>query len=178
MSDSRKGNVKGTITFGGCVVEPGNPTRVCSDCGAIDRRYPYFAYGSNMDTGQMHDRCPDSRPITNAEIAGFRFIINSRGVATIVQDDSSIVYGVLWETTPEDEARLDQYEGVKHGTYSKSYLRVMTEDGGQTKALVYIAADNVEGEPRNGYMRRILEAAENMGLPETYIAELNKWVVA
>ena len=169
---------EGRIKFGGCCVEPGNPAWVCSDCGASDGRCPYFAYGSNMDTGQMHNRCTDSRPIGTAELVGYRFIINSRGVATIVQDDSCTVHGVLWQTTDEDEASLDQYEGVEYGTYLRKYLHVDTEDREVVRALVYIAADCVEGEPRNGYMRRILEAAENMGLPETYIAELNKWVGA
>ncbi|HEY5531112.1 MAG TPA: gamma-glutamylcyclotransferase family protein [Candidatus Anoxymicrobiaceae bacterium] len=172
---------EGTVKFGGCDVEPGNPTWVCSDCGASDSRitrarYPYFAYGSNMDTVQMRHRCPDSVPVATAELFGYRFIINSRGVATIVQDDSSTVHGVLWRTTDDDETSLDRYEGVGSGLYSKQYLRVKSEDGEAVKALVYVAADRSEGDPRNGYMKKILEAAERMGLPETYVAELKKWV--
>jgi gamma-glutamylcyclotransferase (GGCT)/AIG2-like uncharacterized protein YtfP len=124
----------------------------------------------------MQDRCPNSRLIANAELEGFRFIINSWGVATIVPDISSIVHGVLWQTTPQDESSLDRYEGVKHGTYSKEYMQVKTEDEGVTTALVYVAADSVEGEPRNGYMERILKAAQKMGFPESYISELMNWV--
>jgi cation transport regulator ChaC len=136
----------------------------------------YFAYGSNVDTLQMRRRCPDSMPVATAELFGYRFIINSRGVATIVEDESSTVHGVLWRTTDEDEASLDRYEGVSSGLYSKQYLRVKSEDGDSVKALVYVAADKSEGDPRNGYMKKILEAAERMGLPEAYVAELKKWV--
>ena len=139
-------------------------------------RYPYFAYGSNMDTVQMRNRCPDSVPVATAELFGHRFIINSRGVATIVEDESSTVHGVLWRTTYEDEASLDRYEGLSSGLYSKQYLRVKREDGDSVKALVYVAADKAEGDPRNGYMKKILDAAERMGLPETYVAELKKWI--
>jgi cation transport regulator ChaC len=172
---------EGTVAFGGFCIEPGNPTWVCSDCGASDSRiirarYPYFAYGSNMDTIQMRGRCPDSVPVATAELFGYRFIINSRGVATIVEDESSIVHGVLWRTTDEDEESLDHYEGVSSGLYSKEYLRVKTEDDEVVKALVYVAADRAEGESRNGYMKRIIEAADKMGLPETYAAELKKWI--
>lgn len=166
----------GTVAFGGCCVEPCNPTWVCSHCSASDRRDTYFAYGSNMDAVQMRDRCPASMPIATAELFGYRFIINSRGVATIVEDESSTVRGVLWYTSEEDEASLDQYEGVSSGLYSKEYLRVKAENGESVKALVYVAADRTEGEPRNGYMEKTIQAAERMGLHETYVAELKNWV--
>lgn len=65
---------------------------------------------------------------------------------------------MLWRTTDDDEASLDQYEGVSSGLYSKQYLRVKHEDGDSVKALVYVAADKVEGDPRNGYMKKIVEA--------------------
>ena len=136
----------------------------------------YFAYGSNMDTVQMRRRCPDAAPVAKAELFGYRFIINSRGVATVVQDESSEVHGVLWRTTEEDEASLDRYEGVSAGLYSKQYLRVKSEDGDSVKALVYVAADKSEGDSRNGYMQGIVEAAERMGLPATYVAELKTWL--
>lgn len=37
----------------------------------------YFAYGSNMDTGQMAHRCPGARKVGIALLNGYRFIINS-----------------------------------------------------------------------------------------------------
>lgn len=148
----------------------------CPECGTSDGRYPYFAYGSNMDTVQMRDRCASSLILENAQLAGFRFIINSRGVATVVSDDLSTIHGVLWQISEEDEARLDRYEGVEFGTYSKEYVRVTTEEGdGPTRALVYLAADSKEGKPRNGYIEKIIEAARRGDLPDSYVADLEKW---
>ena len=130
----------------------------------------------HIDIDQMRGRCPDARLTANAKLGAFRFIINSRGVATIVEDDSSEVHGVLWQLTHPDEDSLDHYEGVKYGLYSKEYFQVLTEDGEAVEVLVYIAADRVEGEPGGGYMRRIFEAAQDRGLPVAYIAELKKWI--
>ena len=42
----------------------------------------YFAYGSNMNQEQMKNRCLKSRPLGKVSLLGYRFIINSKGVAT------------------------------------------------------------------------------------------------
>lgn len=45
----------------------------------------YFAYGSNLSTKQMLDRCPDSTPIGIGHLPGWAWIINERGYANIVR---------------------------------------------------------------------------------------------
>ncbi|KAI2630241.1 hypothetical protein GGS26DRAFT_591533 [Hypomontagnella submonticulosa] len=45
----------------------------------------YFAYGSNLSPTQMHSRCPLSTPIGLAHLPGWKWIINKRGYANIVQ---------------------------------------------------------------------------------------------
>lgn len=44
----------------------------------------YFAYGSNMDVRQMGQRCPGATLLWTATLGGYRFIINRRGVATVI----------------------------------------------------------------------------------------------
>jgi hypothetical protein len=63
----------------------------------------YFAYGSNMDLAQMSNRCERAATVSAAKLPSHRFIINSRGVATIVPDPSSTVQGLLWRITKADE---------------------------------------------------------------------------
>ncbi|KAI8944357.1 hypothetical protein F4801DRAFT_572017 [Xylaria longipes] len=46
----------------------------------------YFAYGSNLSTTQMQDRCPHSTPIGLAHLTGWTWIINERGFANIVRN--------------------------------------------------------------------------------------------
>ena len=137
----------------------------------------YFAYGSNMDKDQMAHRCLDSIFAGIAMLEGYRFIINSRSVATVVQDPPSVVYGALWNLSPADEARLDVYEGVADGLYSKEYITIRPSgnDSPEQQAMVYIAADRIPGKSRIGYIGKIIAAAEKSQFPKFYIDSLKKW---
>lgn len=134
----------------------------------------YFAYGSNMDVTQMGQRCPSSGVLGLARLEGHRFSINSRGVATLIPDVSTQVFGVLWHLASEDEVALDDYEGVPV-SYQKQWAPV---DAGLSTvdALIYIANDCTAGLPRPRYMERIVAAAEEHGIEPNYLAELRKWV--
>lgn len=102
----------------------------------------YFAYGSNLSTEQMRQRCPYSTAVGLGKVTGWRWIINARGYANIVRESEDIdtqkdddggvekvdeqkgksrmeddteesqVYGMLYLLPVEDEERLDRYEGV------------------------------------------------------------------
>ncbi len=124
----------------------------------------------------MKDRCPDAATVRTARLPGYRFIINSLGVATVVPDGSSAAHGVLWRITAECEAGLDRYEGVEWGTYTKETLGVEAEDGLTIEALVYLARDSEPGEGSDGYMERIAAAAARQGLPAAFVEELKSWI--
>jgi cation transport regulator ChaC len=136
----------------------------------------YFAYGSNMDLVQMSTRCERAATVGTATLAFHKFIINSHGVATVVPDRSSAVLGLLWQISESDERSLDRYEGVESGSYRREYFDVQMPDGKKVKALVYVAADSNPGKPRPGYLERILSAAKECGLPETYLSQLRPWL--
>lgn len=101
------------------------------------REVLYFAYGSNLSTEQMRQRCPYSTPVGLAHLEGWKWFINGRGYANAAQvtlDDENYndrqgsssssskgkgkardeegVYGVLYLLPPQDEEQLDAYEGV------------------------------------------------------------------
>jgi cation transport regulator ChaC len=136
----------------------------------------YFAYGSNMDLVQMSNRCERAATVSAADLPLHRFIINSRGVATVVPDPASTVQGLLWRITKEDERSLDRHEGVVQGTYKKAFVEVSVPGGGKVRALVYVATDSTPGEARPGYMEKIVSAAEACGLPKTYVDQLKPWL--
>ena len=125
-----------------------------------------------MDAEQMRRRCPGATVQSKAVLAWWRFIINSRGVASIVPDAAAEVHGLLWSLTPGDVSNLDCYEGVSGGYYTKQALQVVSEDGRKVTALVYVAAQNDAGRPRPGYLGRIVTAARHLKLPPEYIEEL------
>ncbi|MGH7700028.1 MAG: gamma-glutamylcyclotransferase family protein [Gemmatimonadales bacterium] len=133
----------------------------------------YFAYGSNMSRAQMAVRCPGAAVVDRAVLGGHRFVINRRGVATVVPDAAAAVHGVLWTIGPEDERALDRYEGVAEGLYRRERCRV-TAGGRPVDALVYVAAEVAAGVPRAGYLELIVQAAEAHGLPAEYVRELGR----
>ena len=136
----------------------------------------YFAYGSNMDLVQMSNRCERAATVSTAQLPSHRFIINSRGVATVVPDRASTVRGLLWRLSEEDQRSLDRHEGVVQGLYRKAFMRVNVSSGRKVRALVYVATDSTPGEARPGYMEKIVSAAEECGLPQTYIDQLKPWL--
>jgi gamma-glutamylcyclotransferase (GGCT)/AIG2-like uncharacterized protein YtfP len=137
-------------------------------------RMPYFAYGSNLIDTQMLARCDGARVVGAARLDGHRFLINQRGVATVVPATSGAVHGLLWRCDDRHIAALDHYEGVDVGHYERRVLPV-EHDGRAVPAWVYVALHDEPGLPRPGYLPGIVSAASELGLPDDYIAELTGW---
>jgi len=136
----------------------------------------YFAYGSNMNEAQLRERCPDSYFLCRARLPGHRFVITSRGYASVRKSAGGTVHGLLIALTEPDERTLDRFEGVAKGMYRRDHLEILTELGYPIPALIYI--DDIEGEgpPAKGYLERILNGARRHGLAPAAIAELESWV--
>ena len=71
----------------------------------------YFAYGSNINLGQMEYRCPDASVVGPVVLEGWELLFRRGGVATIAPKEGETVQGLLWSITPECERSLDRYEG-------------------------------------------------------------------
>ena len=126
-----------------------------------------FAYGSNVSEAQMAQRCPTARLLGRAELPGHRFLINGRGVATVVPNNFTSVHGLLWALRPSDVERLDAAEGVRHGTYKKEYFSLRG-----LSASVYIAANYSPSQnARPNYLEKIVAWAFLQGFPVEYIRE-------
>src|SRR3989442_1257277 len=84
----------------------------------------YFGYGSNLWLHQMSIRCPTSKYLGVARLNNYRWIINDRGYANVVEVASkssgdkgsgeydNVVFGLVYSLESEDEKRLDKNEGV------------------------------------------------------------------
>jgi gamma-glutamylcyclotransferase (GGCT)/AIG2-like uncharacterized protein YtfP len=132
----------------------------------------YFAYGSNMDSDAMARRCPASRPLGLARLAGHRFAMLQTGYATVVCDPRSTVHGVLYDLALADVPALDRYEDIARGLYRKLVQPVLRRDGAPVRALVYIGAGPSGGRPKPDYMEGVIAAARTAGLPDSYLAFL------
>ncbi len=131
----------------------------------------YFAYGSNLNVGQMLRRAPEARPFSKLVLQDWQLVF--RGVADIEPKPGCSVQGGLWRITGADEAALDRYEGVRSGLYGKHYFTVSYKDDGGNDViedvLVYIIATEDRGllAPAQFYLDTIREGFKDFRLDET-----------
>jgi cation transport regulator ChaC len=134
----------------------------------------YFAYGSNMDRAAMTERCPASKAIGTGRLMRHSFMIFSGGYASVTRNPVGTTWGLLWDLSLSDMPALDRYESLSTGLYTKVIQPIVTEHGAR-RAIVYVGRDAEAGIPKPGYVEGIVEAAEAIGLPANYLAELNAW---
>ncbi|MCZ7531163.1 MAG: gamma-glutamylcyclotransferase [Acidimicrobiia bacterium] len=147
-----------------------------SDAGpAYSRVEPirYFAYGSNMNTRQMAQRCPTARVVQLAILERYAPLVNVRGVLTLRSSVPGRTHGVLWHLEAADLVILDRLEGVDEGRYDRVERPVLLESG-VTTAFVYIDPRMEVGRVRPGYLERVLHGAREHGLPQNYVDHLQE----
>lgn len=137
----------------------------------------YFAYGSNLLKERIHINNPSAKMISVGKVEGYRLDFNhfskrwKGAAATIVEDPSSYVYGVLWELANEDMPHLDKQEGVHQNIYRVMDVEVETDKGNHVPARSYQVIRPLEDDRRPSYVYLdvIIRGAKENGLPEDYI---------
>ncbi|RLK60998.1 AIG2-like family protein [Actinokineospora terrae] len=136
----------------------------------------YAAYGSNMDPGQMMQRAPHSPMAGTGWLVGWRLTFGGEdlgwegALATIVEDQDSQVFVVLYDVT-DDERNLDRWEGSELGLHSKIRLRVQTLEG-SVLSWLYVLDAYEGGLPSARYLGVVADAAEAAGAPADYVEDL------
>jgi cation transport regulator ChaC len=142
----------------------------------------YFAYGSNLATDQKEHRTGSIREAKRARLDGYRLAFNKRGSdgtgkANIVPDSGRTVWGVVYRMSPAALAKMDKYEGVAGGHYSRRAVRVRCESGDDRDAVTYVAGHAFLDDsltPAQNYLQKILQGARGHHLPEDYIREIEE----
>ena len=116
----------------------------------------YFAYGSNLNVGQMAVRCPMAQLVCRAVLEGYELAFRC-GVLTILPKEGGRIDGILWKVNDRDERALDRYEGYPH-LYTKESLTVQTDTGLQTAVAYVMTAPYCERAqpPSSTYLRTVL----------------------
>lgn len=137
----------------------------------------YAAYATNLDPARMSARCPHSILQTTGWLEGWRLTFGGEehgwdgSLSTIVQDQFERVFVGIYDLTPEDELRLDGWEGADTGLYRKTKVRVATL-AGELVVWAYVL-DAYEGGLPSAYSIGVLaDAAEAAGAPDDYVAAL------
>jgi len=137
----------------------------------------YAAYGSNMDTDLMKERCPHSPTRGTGWIEGWRLTFGGEdlgwegAVATIVEEPGACVFVLLYDMLQDDEKRLDEIELTLPDLYTKIHLRISTLDG-DVLAWTYVLNDYEGGLPSARYLGIMTDAAEKAGAPDDYVNDL------
>ncbi len=113
-------------------------------------------------------RCPDYCHVSAGRLHGWRWIITTRGYASIVASERDYVLGTVYELSEDDVLSLDRFEGVENGSYLKEELGVEV-NGREVDCLVYIDPVVEEGEPKEEYIARINHGIKAAGLSEEYV---------
>ena len=145
----------------------------------------YFAYGSNMQSATLSGRRliePAARRIGRLPGYGLRFDIpigdGERGVANLVVEETSHVWGVLFLLHPEQHVHLDRTEGVGMGLYRR--VRVEVEADGEVVVAETLVSElrDPTRRPSHRYRSLLIEGAREHGLPAEYLAVLESWPLA
>ena len=137
----------------------------------------YIAYGSNMNMEQMLRRCPDAEPIGTTKIKGFQLLFKgSRTGAylTIEKAEGEHVPAAVWETTAEDEASLDRYEGCPE-FYYKTEMDITVKEmvsgrKWKARAYVYIMHEEREiGMPSESYINTCFQGCWDFGIIDHHL---------
>ena len=118
----------------------------------------------------MTSRCPEYRVIGTGVLKGWRWIITTRGYASIVVSENNYVLGTVYELSEADLLRLDQFEGVAQGNYRKEIIAVDV-GGRELSCLVYIDSVIEEGAPKEEYVVRINNGIKDAAFPDEYVTQ-------
>jgi gamma-glutamylcyclotransferase (GGCT)/AIG2-like uncharacterized protein YtfP len=139
----------------------------------------YAAYGSNMDSAQMAERCPHSPQHGSGWLEGWRLTFGGEdlgwegALATVVEGDAERVFVVLYDVADVDVGELDRWDGLTLGYYRKLRVRVQTLDG-DVAAWLYVLNGYEGGLPSARYLGILADAAEQAGAPADYVAWLRQ----
>jgi hypothetical protein len=144
----------------------------------------FFAYGSNMNPGQISSRCykPEACAVARLAGHGLSFYGLSRrwdgGEATVIPKPGEDVWGVVFKLTLSDSERLDSWQDVRldgTGAYFHYPTVVMDTEGNEYPVLLYKRFLSGKAcSPSEEYMDTVISGALFHGLPSAYIEQLGR----
>jgi hypothetical protein len=142
----------------------------------------YFAYGTLLDVEYMRKLCPSARPVGVMRLDGYELGFAkcadpSRAGCTLDPAPGASLWGVQYEISAEDAARLDAASGVPAGHWASIPVTVHDASGGAVATRTYVIP-NSSGRhaPGDDYVAPIFKGAAAFGLPAAYVERLRRIV--
>jgi gamma-glutamylcyclotransferase len=148
----------------------------------------YFAYGSNMLTEWLKDRCPSAKKNGIAIASNHKLVFGKRsidksGKATLIFSEGVHTPGVAFEITESEREFLDAAEGFKHDKPHDParYNRVddfqirIAETDKIVVSTTYLANNPEDGlKPYDWYLALVIAGAIQHGLDADYVKSLKE----
>ena len=142
----------------------------------------FFAYGSNMNPGQISSRCFKPEACAVARLPGHElsFFGTSRrwdgGEATVTPKAGEDVWGIVYKLTLADSERLDSWQDVRldgTGAYFHYPTVVLDAEGNEYPVLIYKRfLSGAPSSPSEELMAAVISGASFHGLPAAYLEKL------
>ena len=147
----------------------------------------YFAFGSNMHSAQMKQRCPLAKFVCRAKLPSHRLAFTLKslnrgcGVADVLSDDTKDVWGVVYELPENELGNLDKREDFRPGQaddqneYTRENHYVWQEGDAKRSLLVALYHGHPQLDPplpNRDCKNLIVEGARHWQLRADYIQEL------
>ena len=145
----------------------------------MDSKFNYFAYGSNMLTERLIQRCPSTKAVGVAFVDGYslefsKISKDGSGKATIVKSPDQRQYGVVFMIEKCDLNNLNDAEGLGKGYDLKCHFNVTLADTGLPIVTKTYTATKGHKDPSlkpfDWYLALVVAGAVKHQLPETVIA--------
>lgn len=134
-----------------------------------DGRIAYFAYGSNLDSQRMIERCPGAQCLGPALCPNAA--VQFRKYITLIPHISRSVPGLLYALTPDDVVALDRFE-----SYPDHYMRYRIVLSDDLPVFAYIMREGARPiqPPPLWYFNLITAAVRDLPQADSHLDLLQK----
>src|SRR6266508_4073702 len=161
-----------SVLFHATMVQRGLNGGCTGTFGKLGTRMRHLVYGSNMDLERLSSRierklAPSERK--HAFLRGHDLQFNKqspdnprKGYANVVSNASQIVEGLVVDLTPEEQKKLDRFEGYPEH-YDRVIVKVELDSGEEVDADTCVAQPNWTKNglmPTKQYVSQLLAAAD------------------
>ncbi len=143
------------------------------------KRFLYFAYGSNLCLTQMYRRCNGARAIRYKDTGRLATIeLPDHQLEFFLHADVQVklgasVIGGLFSVTHADLVALDRYEGVGSGYYRRARQSFVDAEDDRHEFIFYemMGHASKNGAPMQNYYDVCLEGYREWDIPTTQLEE-------
>ncbi|MDU9004392.1 gamma-glutamylcyclotransferase family protein [Sedimentitalea todarodis] len=139
----------------------------------------YFAYGTLLSTKAMQDFAPSAQPVGVMRLDGFElgFAETKKpgtGGCWLQPTPGGTVYGVQFEVSDEDLARMDAASGVPEGLWVHCPITVRDEHDNSVETMTYtIPGSPGPFRPSKDYVGKIKLGLATVKLPADYVTRVD-----